>query len=920
MTMPTQWVYFFGGGSADGDGEQKDLLGGKGASLAAMCRAGLPVPAGFTISTAACPLFLEAGGIWPDGLREQVDEHLARLAQSTGRRFGDPENPLLVSVRSGAAVSMPGMMDTILNCGLSPAMADTRDDAEGFWGVYGQFVTMFSRTVADIDMAEFRKIEQALTAGQLRVLAERYMQLYAERTGRAFPTDPAEALTQCIDAVFRSWDNERAITYRRENDIRGLAGTAVNVQSMFPSEISGIVFTANPNNLAANEMIIESSYGLGEAVVSGDVHPDNFVIDRADMSVKRRLIGHKASIVAALGPAAPRDPDAPSISDGQIAELVHLSLRVEEFFGKPMDIEFGWADGKFSLLQARAVRGLEVAEDIEIGRQEEIHRLRTLAGDRRKVWVQYNLAETLPTPTPLTWDIIREFMSGDGGYGKMYRDFGYNPSRRMRGEGFLELIGGRIYADCDRAGELFWDGMPLIHDPDEVAKDPSLIDAAPTTFVPERADGKFLLALPGFVRGLLRSRKLMKAARRDALRVFEQDILPPYLHWVAAKRAEDLTALATAEVLAELDERIEKVLLEFGAASLKPGFFGGAAQAAVEAKLTQLMGEKAGKQLTLTLTQGLEGDTTMGQNQAMCDVARGGMTLSEFMDAYGHRAVEEMELSRPRWREDPSYVRQVLGAYQDPSATAPRKLHHDNAGVRRQAEAELPETLAQWGGSCLLEGIQADLADAQALLPYREAGKHYLMMGYETIRLAILELARRWDMGRDVFFLKREELATYENAPDGLAERIAGRKIRWQSARRLDMADVVDSEELESLGLPRQYDDAEELTGEPVASGSATGTAQIVRDPSQTAGLCEDYILICHSTDPGWTALFVRARGLVVEQGGILSHGAIVARDFGIPAVVCPDATRRIPHGATVRVDGNGGTITILDQTDKTDT
>ncbi|KKL66972.1 hypothetical protein LCGC14_2139630, partial [marine sediment metagenome] len=368
------------------------------------------------------------------------------------------------------------------------------------------------------------------------------------------------------------------------------------------------------------------------------------------------------------------------------------------------------------------------------------------------------------------------------------------------------------------------------------------------------------------------------------------------------------------EVIDEISERIDRALTDFGAESLKPGFFGGIALAGLEATLVQLMGTEAGTQLTLTLTQGLEGDTTIEQNQAMFDVARGNLTLAEFIDRYGHRTVEEMELSRPRWREDPSYVQQVLGAYLDESVTAPGELHDRNAERCARSEKELPETLRQWGGSSLLEGVLVDLKDAQALLPYREAGKHYLMMGYETIRLGILELARRWDMGRDVFFLKWDELRTYEGTPDGLAGLIGARKTRWQSARRLDMAEVVDSEHLDILGLPKEYDDAQELAGEPVASGVATGIARIVHDPTQTADLRTDYILVCHSTDPGWTALFVHARAVIVEQGGILSHGAIVARDFGIPAVVCPDATRRIPDKANIRVDGNRGTITLLDE------
>jgi pyruvate,water dikinase len=180
--------------------------------------------------------------------------------------------------------------------------------------------------------------------------------------------------------------------------------------------------------------------------------------------------------------------------------------------------------------------------------------------------------------------------------------------------------------------------------------------------------------------------------------------------------------------------------------------------------------------------------------------------------------------------------------------------------------------------------------------------------------MAIMELSRRWDLGRDVFFLQINELEEYEGRKDDLQQKIKSRKLRWQSARRLDMPEVIDSKDMGSLGLPKKYDAATELKGEPIASGISTGLARLVKDPSEAADLGKGYVLVCHSTDPGWTALFVNARGLVVEQGGILSHGAIVARDFGIPAVVCADAMRRIPDRATVRVDGNRGLIAIVKQ------
>jgi phosphohistidine swiveling domain-containing protein len=918
--MAERWVYFFGDGSAEGDPDRRDILGGKGASLAAMTRAGLPVPPGFTISTECCRLFLK-DGTWPEGLAEQVDDALGRLERATGRTFGSSQSPLLVSVRSGAAVSMPGMMDTILNCGLTAEMAAAGEKA--FWPVYIQFISMFARTVADVEAGEFeaaraklldtRKLKAGhLTPADQEAIAGEYKRVYAQRAGRQFPEDARRTLNECIEAVFRSWNNPRAVTYRRENDVRGADGTAVNVQAMFPSEVSGIVFTTNPNDLGADEMIIESSYGLGEAIVSGEVHPDNFVVDRKDLTLKRSRVSRKSAVVAALGGAAPGEADALSLTQPQINALAEMSRRVEALFGHPVDVEWGLAEGRLTLLQARAIRGLDVAEDVEIGRKEEIYRLREITGDSHRVWVRHNLGETLAAPTPLTWDIVRGFMSGDGGFGRMYRDFGYRPSAEVCRDGFLDLICGRIYADPRRAADLFWDGMPLTYDPTALAADPGLIEAAPTKFEPEKATGRFLIALPGLVIAMICSSRRMKRLRATVVQNFEREILPAYLEYLARKRRQDLASLSTGDLISELDERVARILNGFGCESLKLGFFGGMAQAALEGRLRQLMGDEAGTELTLTLTQGLEGDTTVEQSVRLHRTARGEETLEGFLADYGHRAVGEMELSRPRWREDDSYVRQILGVYLDPASPSPEDLHEANVARRREAEDKLPATLRHWGGSSFAEEVAADLADAQAMLPYRESGRNYLMMGYELIRLAILELGRRWNLGRDVFFLRLEELGGYEARAAELAETIDSRRVRWLSARRLEMPDVIDSAELSDLGLAREYEAATELTGEPIASGMAVGAARIVFDPAQAASVRTDYILVCPSTDPAWTALFVHARGLVVEQGGILSHGAIVARDFGIPAVVCPDATRRIPDGATVRVDGNRGRISLL--------
>ncbi|HPD17216.1 MAG TPA: PEP/pyruvate-binding domain-containing protein [Planctomycetota bacterium] len=890
----SQWIYFFGAGSSEGDPERKAILGGKGASLAAMSRAGLPVPPGFTLSAECCPI-VEATGAWPAGLKEQVRAAMARLEEMMGRTFGRGPKPLLVAVRSGAAVSMPGMMDTILNVGLNPSLEGCVRD---FWREYADHIRMFARSVAGLTLnlpraANPREVTEEEAARQL-------LREYEQQAGKPFPTDPFDALDQAINAVFASWNSERAVTYRKHHDIRGVAGTAVNVQAMFPSERAGVLFTANPNAFKAGEMVLEASWGLGEAVVSGSVTPDIYIIDAASLATKREVPGHRPGNEPALTPA-------------QVREIAEVGKAVEKYFGHPCDIEWGIAEGKVALLQSRAIRGLDILEDMEECRQEEIERLRELAAGERRVWVAHNLAETLAAPTPLTWDIIRHFMSGDGGFGLMYRDFGYQPSAEVRADGFLELICGRIYVDPRRAAGLFWDGMPLEYDAEAVAGDPGLLEQAPKKLNMQKAEPTFFLRLPKLVWAMIRSARLTRKARAAALDAFENQAVPRLRRYLDEAKGLDLTKLPTAELLAELRRRIAFVLDDFGKESLKPGFFGGMAQAGLLGLLTQLMGPERGGDLARQLTTGLDHDTTVEQNVLLYRVAQGRATMAEFLDRFGHRAVNEMELAQPRWREDSDYLERMKQSYTRPGVEPPEERHARQAAARRKAEEELPARLAEWGGASLYERLLPDLRDAQALLPYRETGKHYLMMGYETIRAALVELSRRWDLGRDLYFLHLDELDSFESRRAELAEAIAQRKLRWKSAQKLALSFVVDSERLDSLGHPQVQAGGARLEGCPLASGAAKGVARVVFDPQTAGDLGTGYILVCPSTDPGWTPLFVHARGLVVERGGVLSHGAIVARDFGIPAVVLESATQLIPDGATIEVDGGTGDIALLE-------
>lgn len=835
-----QLVFAFGDGKSDGDPGRLDLLGGKGASLAALSRAGFPVPPGFTISPACCAWVHAHQGDWPPGLEEQVRTGIAQLERLTNRRFGSGPRPLFVAVRSGAAVSMPGMMDTILNCGQG--------------------------------------------------------------------ADPWSELCQAINAVFASWHSARALAYRRHHDVRGVVGTAATVQAMFPSERSGVLFTANPNDWTAGEMILEASWGLGEAVVSGAVTPDIYILDAATRHVKQ--------VTPGLRPGS-----EPALTDDQIAAIAALGRRVETHFQSPSDIEWGIADGQIALLQTRPIRGLDLSRDAAAARGEEIARLRQLAGSQPVVWVIHNLAETLPAPTPLTWDLVRWFMSAKGGYGRMYGWLGHRPwqepsDQAGHSNSFLELIAGRIFVDPRRAAHFHYGKLPFEYDADEIVRDRTSLDRPPTRFNLERADSLFFFRLPGMLFSMWSGARRTRALERISRQRFEQRALPRLTAFLESARAVDLRRIDTRQLLVELDRRREFVLGDFAAESLLPGFFGGLAHERLRQWCDQLLGPEDGEELAGQLTTGLDDDITVRQNIMLFDVAHGRRSLEEFLNEFGHRAANEMELSQPRWSEDPAHVEQMvtrLGNFTN--APSPQDRHAAQVAARRRAEADLPQTLQRCGGASLRERIEHDLRLAQALLPYREIGKFHLMQGYATLRAVLVELGRRWELERDVFFLRDDELPRWEQQRAELETRLASRKLRWRSVRKLPVADIVDSRHLDDFGLPRRLASADHrrLEARPIAAGHSTGTARIVLDPNEVTDLGSDYVLVCPSTDPGWTPLFVAAKGLIVERGGVLSHGAIVARDFGIPAVVCEQATTRIPDSMRVEIDAHHGFVTLLE-------
>src|SRR5271167_5262 len=369
-----KFVYFFGNGKAEGHGTMKDVLGGKGAGLAEMTNAGVPVPPGFTITTETCRIYYENGKKIPSSIEKEMEQHLAKLEKSLGKKFGDRTNPLLVSVRSGAKFSMPGMMDTILNLGLNDtsveALAKRSNNPRFAYDSYRRLIQMFGNVVLEIEKPVFdeifdgkkkqkkTKLDTDLDAKALQEVIVEYKKAVKKHAKRDFPQDPHEQLVMARDAVFRSWQNDRAKHYRRINNIDDMLGTAVNVQAMVYGNLgdtsgTGVGFTRNPATGAKEfygEFLMNAQ---GEDVVSG---------------------------VRTPVPILELQKVMPHVYD----QLREITSRLEKHYKDIQDFEFTIQDGKLYMLQTRvgkrtglaAVRiAIQMVEEGLITKDEAIFRV-----------------------------------------------------------------------------------------------------------------------------------------------------------------------------------------------------------------------------------------------------------------------------------------------------------------------------------------------------------------------------------------------------------------------------------------------------------------------------------------------------------------------------------------------------------------
>lgn len=783
--------------------------------------------------------------------------------------------------------------------------------------------------VAEIRTAR-EKLQTATVAVRSSATAEDLAEASFAGQQDTFLNVASDELLDALKGCWASLWSERAIAYRQTQGIRdeGLA-MAVVIQEMCEADVSGVLFTVSP--FSVDVAIVESNWGLGESVVSGAITPDSFHVSRETGEVLKKNVATKHEMVTAAGidEVLPAQQNVPSLTDVQLKELTQLGMQVETFYGEPMDIEWAFVNAQFVLLQARHITtpvptttfsarvrptSETDTESVEKLRQEEIQKLEAYTETHGTVWCHHNLAEVLPAPLPMTWAIVKDFMSGAGGLGKAYRGLGFHPSQRVDSEGILDLICGRVYVNLNREAELHFDGFPLAHDFNALKQNPQQAMYAQAQTDITRSNASFWLKLPLHIIRMSKAEMHLRRYRLEFDRLLTEEVFPTFQREVEAEQECLYADLSDTELVAKFRAWRAKTLDDFAPKALTATLLAGFSLQHLEAALQKHLNETEAKVLASKLISGLSGNLTVETNEKLWQVASADLVLTDFLKDYGHRAVDEFELAQPRWREDTSYLEQVIASFQqETSATdaRPKRASHfaRQVGQREAAETELSAILKDKAN--LQKQIESELDFTRRYMPFRETAKFYLMLGYEQIRRTLVELDNRYELEGGIFYLEPDELVQLIGGDD-FGNIIATRRTQRELMLQIEMPDVIFSDALEQIGAPVSIDAAETYTGIGVSAGVATGKARVLLTPSNVNPSDRDYILVCPSTDPAWTPLFLHAAGLVMERGGMLSHGAVVAREYGVPAVVnIPNATQRIVDGQMLQVDGNKGIVSI---------
>lgn len=863
-------------------------FGGKGLNLQRLADAGLPVPRFVIVPTDEYRAFLDAAH-----LHAPIAD---ALAASVPTPAGGPRNG------AGAAASGPATPD------LAQASATIR---------------------AAFAAAKVRRKQRRRLLELVGPLLDRPLAVRSSATAEDLPdlsfagqhdsfldVRGADAVLAAIVACWASAWTERALAYRARNGMPDdEIAVAVVVQEFVPADAAGVLFTANPLTGRRDESVIDAVWGLGDQLVSGHATPETYVIDTESGAIKdRHLVGER-----------------PALTRGHAHALNALGVRVASLFGVPQDIEWVRTGDDFQLVQARPITSLYPLPD----------------DDPDALWFSFGGFQGMLGPiTPLGQDLIRHLLAGAARAVGHVVDPAANAFVRPAGERLWFRLDGILR---NRAGRRLATTMFPLLGPAAARIVAGLLDEP--TFAVNRAAPS---AATGFGLAGLVARM---ATRAPALRRHPETVRARLDERIDAFLASFGRSLAAAARVGDPRLRLENTVLaieKFGRTTfgmVLPAFGPIMGPGILMTHRLQETARRTGlpdaDALALQALRALPGNVTTAMDIALWDLSRtvrsdphawgvvadtdpaelarrlrlghlppvAQTAIEEFLAAYGMRGIAEIDLGTPRWRDDPTPLLATLQSYVDidSDAASPRVAHAEG----QRAAAAAIDRLATYATASDARSIRADAAHIRATMGARETPKFGIIRGFGMIRErladegAALADARVLARPDDIYFLTLDELLHAYDTP-GLAARVAERRaLRTREERRAQVPRVM-------LGDGRTFYEGMDaasggLSGAGVSPGVAEGVVRVVLDPARERVLPGE-ILVCPGTDPAWTPLFLHAAGLVTEVGGLMTHGSVVAREYGIPAVVgVHEATVRLRTGQRVRIDGASGVIELLD-------
>jgi pyruvate,water dikinase len=877
-----------------------ETAGGKGLNLSRLRRAGFPVPPGFIVSTAAYRAFVCGQEPSASSLAETISDALR-----------------------AAATDVPSSLE-----------AASRAIREGF--AAGQIPAEISAAIqsayADLGRPPVA-VRSSATAEDLPGLS------FAGQQDTTLNVVGGDALRRAVIDCWSSLWTARAIGYRARNGIDHQAvSLAVVVQEMVPSEASGVLFTANPLTGRRDETVIDATFGLGEALVSGQVDPDHYVIG-ADGHIVSRSLGRKARAIHGKpgGGTVTVDQDAAhrqALDDETILELVRLGHKAAGLFEAPQDIEWARAGGRLYLLQSRPITTLYPVPG-------------GMPPQPLRACLSFGAIQGMLDPmTPLGRDAISLVLVGAG------RMFGYRHT--LETQRLVWEAGERLWVDVagllrNRLGRRI-----------SLAALEYVEPAARQALETLTAQGRFGSPGPLRARTALRLlRVLLPAAGRvictllrpDAERVKVGRLLAGLIAELEASLAETSSLSERLALIRRTADRAFGVVLpqfvpRFGLSMatyrLLAGLSAGLPDEAIDVQVMMRgVPHNVTTEMDLVLwqtAQAIRADAASLDRfrettpVALADAFRSGRlppvaqgAIAGFMRRYGMRGLAEIDLGRPRWRSDPTPVVQTLRSYvriDDPDLAPDVVFERGRQAGEREVERLVAALRHTRGGRVKAGLARAAARRMRALLGLRETPKFVVMRLFGLMQDALLadgeRLAGEGALARpdDVFYLRMRELdalATGERRDWMALVRARRQAVEREKRRRQIPRLLLSTGEAFYEGVAAADTlEGDVLVGSPVSPGAVEGLVRVVLDPRSTQ-LLPGEILVCPGTDPSWTPLFLAAGGLVMEVGGMMTHGAVVAREYGIPAVVgVHEATQRLHTGQRVRVDGSNGRVVLV--------